>query len=78
MSVPQKFALGLVAAGMLGLGSMLVYLQACRWADWRFIPARRRSSVIAWHRRAPLLIVLSACIAGVGFVLGVTVVVVAD
>lgn len=78
MSVPQKFALGLVAAGMLRLGSMLVYLQACRWADWRLIPAQRRSSVIAWHRRAPLLMFLSACIAGVGLVLGVTVVVVTE
>ncbi len=77
MSGPQHVALGLIGAGMLSLVSMLVYLQACRWADWELIPAQRRSSVLGWQRRAPLLILLSAALTGVGLVLGVTIAVVA-
>lgn len=75
MSIVQDIAVRLIAPGLLGTGWMLVYLQACKWADLELIPARRRSSVLGWQRRAPLLIVLSACTVGFGLllVLGVTI-----
>lgn len=46
MSVLMKAGLGPMASGLLGLGSMLVYLQACRWADWEIVPAQRRGTVL--------------------------------
>jgi hypothetical protein len=69
VSAIQDVALRLIAVGMLGGVWMFAYLQACKWADWELIPAHRRSSVLAWQRRAPLLIVLSAAVAGLGLLL---------
>jgi hypothetical protein len=71
LSALQDIALRLVALGMLGTVWMLAYLRACRWVDWDLLPAQQRSRVLAWQRRAPRVMVLSAGTAGLGLVLTV-------
>lgn len=69
MSDLERAALGLIAAGLLGVLSMLVYLQACAWAEWELLPARYHRRVVWWQRRAPALIAVSAVAAGLGVLL---------
>ncbi|MGZ4615968.1 MAG: hypothetical protein ACXV4A_10420 [Actinomycetes bacterium] len=69
MSGLQDLAIRLIGVGMLGVGWMLAYLQACRWVDWDNFPAYERARVRGWQRRAPVLIVLSGAVAGLGLLL---------
>lgn len=70
MSDLDRAAGGLIAAGLLGALSMLVYLRACAWAEWELLPARYHRRVVGWQRRAPALITASAVAAGLGVLLG--------
>ena len=66
----ERAALALIAAGLLGVLSTLIYLQACAWAEWELMPARYHRRVLCWQRRAPALIAVSAMAAGLGVLLG--------
>ena len=70
MSDLERTALGLIAGGLLGAVSMLLYLQACGWAEWELLPARYHRRVVGWQRRAPVLLAGSAAVAGLGVLLG--------
>lgn len=70
MSDLDRVAVGLIAAGLLGALSMLVYLQACAWAEWELLPARYHRRVAGWQRRAPALLTASVAAAGIGALLG--------
>jgi hypothetical protein len=70
MSDLQSAALGLIAAGLLGTVSMLIYLRACAWAEWALIPVRYHRRADSWQRRAPALLVASGVAAGLGVLLG--------
>ena len=72
MSDLDRAAVGLIAAGLLGALSMLVYLQACAWAEWELLPARYHRRVAGWQRRAPALLAASAAAAGLGVLLGLS------
>jgi hypothetical protein len=72
MSDLERAALGLIAGGLLGAASMLLYLRACIWAEWELLPARYHRRSVGWQRRAPVLIAGSAAVAGLGLLLGLT------
>lgn len=71
MSSLQEVALGMLAGGTLGVLSMLVYIQACRWATMDLIPPGRRRRVRRWLRMAPHLIVISTILMAVGLALAI-------
>jgi len=71
VSAVQDIALRLVVVGLIGVAWMVLYLQACRRADWGLMPTGPRSRALGWQRRAPAVMVLSAGLAGVGLLLAV-------
>ena len=70
MSDLDRVAVGLIGAGLLGALSMLIYLQACAWAEWELLPVRYHRRVVGWQRWAPALLTASAVVAGLGVLLG--------
>ncbi len=64
-----ELPLALVATGSRVAGSMLVYLQAVRWAPQEVIPACRQRRVVRWRRLAPPLIGVSLALVAIGFAL---------
>ena len=70
MSDLESAALGLIAAGLLGTVSMLIYLRACAWAEWALIPVRYHRRADHLQRWAPGLLVASGVAAALGVLLG--------
>ena len=62
----SQLPFALIAMGSLVAGSMLVYLQACRWASIDVIPACRQRRVVRWRRLAPPLIVAALFLVALG------------
>jgi uncharacterized protein involved in cysteine biosynthesis len=60
---------GLLAAGVVGVLFVQVYLRACEWADWELMSSRVRRRVHACRRRAPAAVAGSGLLAGLGLVL---------
>lgn len=52
--------------GVLGAGSMAVYLFAMRCVSWDLVPAAALPRVLWWRRHAPRVLVVSAVVALVG------------
>jgi hypothetical protein len=70
MSELGRVGLALVAAGTLGVASLPIFLQACKWADWELIPGHCQRRVLWWRRTAPVLILFSAGLIAVGLLAG--------
>ena len=65
-----RVSAGLLAAGVLGVLSMLVYLRACEYADWDLLTSRVRRRVHVCRRQAPVVLAGSGAVAAVGLLLG--------
>lgn len=66
-----RYSAGLVAAGVLGVLLMVVYLRACEYADWDLLNSRVRRRVHSCRRRAGVFFAGSGAVAAVGLLLGV-------
>jgi hypothetical protein len=75
VNVVQDVALRLVFVGLIGVAWMLLYLQACRRADWGVLPAQPRHRALGWQRRAPAVMAMSAGLTGLGLALALAAVV---